>query len=188
MGGLTVQTELGTQAGLHRAEQVEAELLRLIHEKVKTRRQFEHMLRTQDEQLNQCQQRLEEVFAGEAFRSLALRPEFDVGHGILADDPFHRFERLVYRAVERARHLGTRREDRHRSRQEEELRHILRDGGIELVFQPIHQLSGGAVLGFEALSRGPRSGSLREPRTLPAVTIKDRANRFRLLSPHPCGG
>ncbi|MGD8375930.1 MAG: GGDEF domain-containing phosphodiesterase [Acidobacteriota bacterium] len=109
-------------------------------------------------------ERLEATFRGEAFRSMTPRPRFRVGQATLVEDPFHRFERLVYRAVERA--SGARTADRQRSRLEEELRRILREGEVHVVFQPIHSLEGGGILGYEALSRGPEGGVFRDPRAM----------------------
>jgi EAL domain-containing protein (putative c-di-GMP-specific phosphodiesterase class I) len=109
---------------------------------------------------------LEEAFRREAFRSLAQRPRFRVGHALLRDDAFHRFERLVYGAVERARTGRDPGRERLRARCEEELRRILAEGEIQVVFQPIHALQGGEILGYEALARGPDQGPLRDPRRM----------------------
>ena len=108
--------------------------------------------------------KLEDAFQGEAFRSMAPRPRFRVGHAVLRDDPFHRFERLVYSAIERARAAPGL--DRQRNRDEEELRRIVREGEVHVLFQAIHSLEGGEILGYEALSRGPADGPFRDPRVL----------------------
>lgn len=121
---------------------------------------------TLEETARALEARLTEAFREEGFRSLARPPRFEIGHALLADDPFHRFERLVYRAVERAGRRQDGLRDRLRRRQEAELRRILLEGRIEVRYQPILALDGGEVLGYEALSRGPSDGPLRDPRTM----------------------
>jgi EAL domain-containing protein (putative c-di-GMP-specific phosphodiesterase class I)/GGDEF domain-containing protein len=115
---------------------------------------------------NSLRVRLEECFAGEDFRSMTPRLRFELGHSLLQDDPFFRFERQVYRAVEAARRAGAGPYQGQRSREEEELRRILREGEIRVVFQPIHSLENGEVLGYEALSRGPEDGPFRDPQVM----------------------
>ena len=110
--------------------------------------------------------RLGEAFSGEAFASMAPGVRFELGSSLLLDDPFYRFERLVYRAVERARSATRMHDERHRSRDEAELRRILHEGALEVVFQPIYSLVTGQVLGYEALSRGPEDGPFRDPRAM----------------------
>jgi EAL domain-containing protein (putative c-di-GMP-specific phosphodiesterase class I) len=116
--------------------------------------------------VNSIRAHLDATFAGEDFRSMTPRLRFELGHSLLQDDPFFRFERQVYRAVGAARRASAGPFQRQRSRQEEELRRILREGEIQVVFQPIHSLESGEVLGYEALSRGPEGGAFRDPQVM----------------------
>jgi diguanylate cyclase (GGDEF)-like protein len=50
-----------------------------------------------------------------------------------------------------------------------EFRALLRNGGVNTVFQPIISLCDGAVLGYEALSRGKAGSALESPRVLFAI-------------------
>jgi EAL domain-containing protein (putative c-di-GMP-specific phosphodiesterase class I) len=45
----------------------------------------------------------------------------------------------------------------------DELRRILDDGLVRAVFQPLVELDGGALIGFEALARGPEGSALERP-------------------------
>ena len=121
---------------------------------------------------DQLRERLQETFAGDAFRSMSLRPQFRVGHSLLTDDPFHRFERLVYRAIERGRTPDGGQMARRRTREAKELRRILDEGEMEVVFQPIQSLDGGDILGYEALSRPPEGSPFLEPRAMFDVSVE----------------
>jgi len=109
---------------------------------------------------------LEEQFGGEDFRTMTPRLRFEIGHALLRDDPFFRFERQVYGAVEAARRMSLAPSERQHLREQEELRRLVREGAVHVVFQPIHCLESGAVLGFEALSRGPEDGPFADPQRM----------------------
>jgi len=124
-----------------------------------TSRSLEELARAVGEQLTtEC--------SDDGYRTLARAPRFEVGHALLHDDPYHRLERLVHRAVDEASRSHAGMQDRLLRRQEAELRRILLEGCIEVRYQPIHALHGGEVVGYEALSRGPEDGPLGDPRTM----------------------
>lgn len=93
-----------------------------------------------------------------------------VGHALLADNPFYRFERCVYAAVEQARETPERRERRRELSWGEELERIIRAATVETVFQPILSLEGGDVLGHEAYVRGPVDSMFESPRAMFALS------------------
>ena len=110
--------------------------------------------------------RLEEQFGGEDFRTMTPRLRFEIGHALLRDDPFFRFERQVYRTVEAARRMSLAPLQQEHSREQEELRRLVREGAVDVVFQAVHRLESGEVLGFEALSRGPEEGLFADPQKM----------------------
>lgn len=106
---------------------------------------------------------LEESFEDEGFAGLAPRLVFRVGHALLSENPFYRFERRVHAAVEEARTLNVRRGRRWDRTRGAELRKIIRDAAVSAVFQPVVDLRTGEVLGHEALARGPKDTLFEMP-------------------------
>lgn len=114
--------------------------------------------------------KLEAAFDGEAFRGLTPRPRFLAGHALLSHNPFYRFERCVAGAVEQARRCSERRERRRERSWAEELRGIMREGSIEMLFQPVVELGSNHQLGHEALVRGPQGTLFETPRAMFALS------------------
>ena len=112
------------------------------------------------------QDRLQSLFAGADFRAMAPRPVFSIGSATITENPFFRMERQIYRGVEEARHAGTRQEAQERSRQHAELKRIIREQRIEILFQPILHLATERIIGYEAFTRGPRDSMFESPGTL----------------------
>jgi EAL domain-containing protein (putative c-di-GMP-specific phosphodiesterase class I)/GGDEF domain-containing protein len=110
--------------------------------------------------------RLTEIFSTDEFAGLNPRLEFRVGNALLTHDPFYRFERRVYAALEEARAAHLARERRRRRGIGADLRRIIRDASLTTLFQPVVELDSREILGFEALSRGPEGTSLEAPRAL----------------------
>lgn len=110
--------------------------------------------------------RLQEGFSGDDFRTMTPRIRFEQGTCLLQDDPFLRFERQLYGAVDHARRQSFVHAERQRSRDTDELRRIVQEGALQVLFQPIHCLDTGEVVGFEALSRGPEDGPFQEPQAM----------------------
>jgi EAL domain-containing protein (putative c-di-GMP-specific phosphodiesterase class I) len=110
--------------------------------------------------------RLAETFSAAEFAGLNPRLEFRVGHALLTHDPFYRFERRVYAALEDARALHGQRERRRQRGMGADLRRIIDESDVKTVFQPVVELDSREILGFEALSRGPEGTALEAPRAL----------------------
>lgn len=114
--------------------------------------------------------RLEEAFDEDDFATLSPRLAIRAGHAFVTLDPFFRFERRVHAAIEEARSLPSRRERGRDRAWRAELEQILRDEMISVLFQPVVSLASEEVLGFEALTRGPKDSALEMPRALFAVS------------------
>jgi EAL domain-containing protein (putative c-di-GMP-specific phosphodiesterase class I) len=89
-----------------------------------------------------------------------------LGYALVSGTPFWRFERLIYQAVEESRRMSARHEEARRARDVAELRRIISEESIEILFQPVVRLEDGGVIGFEALSRGPRHTAMEAPSVL----------------------
>lgn len=109
---------------------------------------------------------VDDAMATGPLADLAPRPVFRAGHAILSENPFFRFERRVHGAVASARALDERRFERRERAKGAELRRIIREGDITTLFQPVVNLATRTVIGYEALSRGPRNTPLEMPRAL----------------------
>lgn len=107
--------------------------------------------------------RLTERFGAPDFHSMAPPLSVHVGYAAFSDQPFLRLERVVYRAIEEARQLGRQGEPQRRSREHAEIRRIIREGDIEVVFQPVVDLRDWTVFGYEAFCRGPRNSAFEPP-------------------------
>jgi EAL domain-containing protein (putative c-di-GMP-specific phosphodiesterase class I) len=115
-------------------------------------------------------EKLEAAFDNEDFASLSPRLSFRTGHALLSVDPFFRFERRVHAAVVEARSLPARSEQRRERRWSAELRRIIRDASVSTVFQPVVDLGSRAVIGYEALTRGPKDSMFEMPRAMFALS------------------
>ncbi len=96
-----------------------------------------------------------------------LRQQFDyfVGAAILKPNPLVRPERLVYRAVEELLAQTMTAQEQALRLKGRDLRTIVQQRRISTVFQPILDLQQRRVIGYEALSRGPR-GPYHRPELL----------------------
>jgi EAL domain-containing protein (putative c-di-GMP-specific phosphodiesterase class I) len=113
---------------------------------------------------------LEDGFGSEEFASMTPKLAFRAGYAIVEDDPQFRFERIVYRAVERARTQQARREERQRTEWEGELKRILREREVVTLYQPVVRLDTLEIIGYEAFTCGPAAGPLKTPGLLFAIS------------------
>lgn len=104
--------------------------------------------------------------ATEEFATIVPRLDPRAGFALLSENPFYRFERLVYRAIEEARALARRRDDRRRRSWGAEVEQLIREANIIVHFQPVVDLETFEVVGYEALSRGPQGSGLETPAIL----------------------
>jgi EAL domain-containing protein (putative c-di-GMP-specific phosphodiesterase class I)/GGDEF domain-containing protein len=106
----------------------------------------------------------------EEFVGLNPRLEFRVGHALLSENPFYRFERRIHAAVEEARARPGRMEDSKERASGDELLRIIQDSEVHTLFHPIVDLRGGEILGYEALSRGPQGSIFETPVSMFAMS------------------
>jgi EAL domain-containing protein (putative c-di-GMP-specific phosphodiesterase class I) len=99
--------------------------------------------------------RLETLFDNDEFAGLNPRLGFEVGHALLSENPYYRFERRIHGSVEEARNLQERQENNRDRAGVDELRRIIEDSEVTTLFHPIIDLHSGMTLGHEALARGP---------------------------------
>jgi EAL domain-containing protein (putative c-di-GMP-specific phosphodiesterase class I) len=95
-----------------------------------------------------------------AFPYIKTPPRLDVGHGLAVHNPLLHTERVLERALEEALSQAT-----HQRRAEEfavleRLQDILLRERVVTAYQPILRMQEGTIMGFEALSRGPRGSGL----------------------------
>ena len=94
---------------------------------------------------------------------LREKPRVGVGYGVVLWSPLESPERQILRLVEDATSsAGMRRQLRDRD-QRERLLEIIQNREIWTAFQPIIELEGESVMGWEGLSRGPRASDLEPP-------------------------
>ncbi|MEM6732205.1 MAG: EAL domain-containing protein, partial [Myxococcota bacterium] len=75
-------------------------------------------------------------------------------------------ERLIYRSIEEARRMAGFHDRRMVNRARELVRDILVNDRLSILFQPIVDLGGNHVCGYEALARGPIETPVQAPRDL----------------------
>jgi EAL domain-containing protein (putative c-di-GMP-specific phosphodiesterase class I) len=101
-----------------------------------------------------------------AFPYIKTAPRIDVGHGLAVYNPLLHPERVIERAIEEALSQAA-----HQRRAEEllvleRLQDILLRERVVTAYQPILRMQEGTIMGFEALSRGPRGSGLETAKTL----------------------
>jgi EAL domain-containing protein (putative c-di-GMP-specific phosphodiesterase class I)/GGDEF domain-containing protein len=125
---------------------------------------------------------LEDSFDAETLDGLNPGLHVRVGHALLSPNPFYRFERCVYAAIEEARGQYARRERRRELSWAEELRSIIRGGSVRTLFQPVVELETRRIVGHEALSRGPQDSMFETPLAMFALServgIADELDRL----------
>jgi EAL domain-containing protein (putative c-di-GMP-specific phosphodiesterase class I) len=112
---------------------------------------------------------MDDYLAGTAVGGSPSGSGVRVGAALLADNPFHRFERRIYVALDEARGLAERPRDAEQLAWLAELQRVLRERDVETVFQPIVDLESGDVCAVEAYTRGPVGSVFRLPRVMFSV-------------------
>ncbi len=93
-------------------------------------------------------------------------PPPDVGHGLAVYNPLLHPERVIERAVEEARLQAAHLRRAEELLELEQLQDILLRERIVTAWQPIFKMQEGTVMGFEALSRGPKGSGLDSAKAL----------------------
>jgi EAL domain-containing protein (putative c-di-GMP-specific phosphodiesterase class I)/GGDEF domain-containing protein len=100
--------------------------------------------------------------------------DVSIGYALVWPNPTTRFERMVHQGIREARGMTARDADRLQHRRLTELRAILQEGRLTTHYQPIVEMESGAIMGYEALTRGPRDTSLEGPEALFACSRSAR--------------
>ncbi len=111
-------------------------------------------------------------FSSDEYTSMAARLGFNLGCATIQESPYHRLERLIYQAVEEARSMPLRREERRMAALSSELKMIINTESILTVFQNIVDIEKMEVFGYEAFSRGPKDSTFEKPGMMFAVSSK----------------
>jgi EAL domain-containing protein (putative c-di-GMP-specific phosphodiesterase class I) len=101
-----------------------------------------------------------------------VQPTARVGQAFLSLNPFYRFERRVYAAIDDARNSVGRRERRRERSWGEELAEIIRKADVRAYLQPVVRLSSRDIIGFEALVRGPSQSMFEAPQAMFALSAR----------------
>jgi EAL domain-containing protein (putative c-di-GMP-specific phosphodiesterase class I) len=115
---------------------------------------------------DELKEEVQAVFAGPEFAGVSPAIQFAAGASLLTENPFIRFQRQVRSAIDGAL-LPFREADwAGRADLEQEVRKIIRNGSLEVLYQPIVTLARREVVGYEALVRGPEGTPLAAPSLL----------------------
>ena len=101
-----------------------------------------------------------------AYPYLRPAPMLGVGYGIAPYNASVRADKSLQTAVEQARHEADAATRQARLKEERELIHLIVAEEINSVFEPLVEIRTGSLLGYEALSRGPKGTSWESPAKL----------------------
>lgn len=94
---------------------------------------------------------------------LKTRPKVTVGYSIAIYNPLIQEERQIYKLIDDAKQMTHYQQFRDTMRNKEKIQELIFKEAITTYFQPIVQLSDYALLGYEALSRGPIGTEYESP-------------------------
>jgi len=97
---------------------------------------------------------------------LRERTNVKVGHAFLLYSPLENDERQILRLVDEAQQTADLRCQLQEREQRERLVDVIYNQQVWTAFQPIYELEALQVMGYEALSRGPRNTELQSPGVL----------------------
>lgn len=91
------------------------------------------------------------------------RPKVSVGYSFVVHNPLIARRRLIYSLIEEAKQMARLQQSRLEIRNKERLQRIIVEESIQTLFQPIVDLKGNKIIGYEALSRGPANSEYETP-------------------------
>ncbi|MDD5067823.1 MAG: EAL domain-containing protein [bacterium] len=94
---------------------------------------------------------------------LKRRPRINVGYAITIYNPLIQEERLIDKLIQDARTMTDYREFKTYMRNKEKLQELILKQEIKTIYQPIVNLKTHEIIGYEALSRGPRNTEYENP-------------------------
>lgn len=98
--------------------------------------------------------------------SLGREFDIEVGFSVLHESPLMEKERALHEAIGDARRMAQGAVNLEAIKLSAVFRSIVRNGQINVLFQPIYDFKKGTVLAWEALSRGPRGSEFESPALL----------------------
>jgi len=101
-----------------------------------------------------------------AFPYLKEAPPSDVGHGLALNNPLLHAERVIERAIEEALSEAAHLRRAEELGELERLQDILLRERVRTDYQAIFRMQEGTIMGFEALSRGPRGSGFDSAKAL----------------------
>ena len=101
-----------------------------------------------------------------AFPYIKTPPRLEVGHGLAVHNPLLHTERVIERALDEALQQASHERHAEELGVLERLQDILLRERVVTAYQPILRLQENTIMGFEALSRGPRGSGLESAAAL----------------------
>ena len=118
------------------------------------------------ETAERVRQRVAAAFQTDEFIDLQPAIQVHAGYSFLGLNPFYRFERGIYRAID----VAAKQEQQRRARRDQDqmghVHEMIRSGQVDVHFQPVMNLATGEPLGYEALARGPKNSGVEMPADL----------------------
>lgn len=107
----------------------------------------------------------------EIHRQIHRRLNFYIGYSSILSAPRIRPDRIIYRAIDEAMKIAADHEKNTLARKIVKLKEIIHKGEVHTLFQPILSLKNQRVMGYEALSRGPKGTEFESPDVLFGVAV-----------------
>ncbi len=101
------------------------------------------------------------------------RVDFALGYALVRSNPSARFERLIHQGIREARGMIVRQADRLQTERSAELRSIMEEARLTTHYQVIVDMEREAIMGYEALTRGPTNTRFEGPEAL--FSMSERA-------------
>ncbi len=97
---------------------------------------------------------------------LRSRPKLGIGYGLVLHNPLIKEERLILKVIDDARKMAKFQAYRVEVKNKEILQEIILKEDVQTVFQPIVNMQDRSIVGYEALTRGPKGTEFESPYTL----------------------
>ena len=94
---------------------------------------------------------------------LRSRPKIGIGYGLVLHNPLIKEERLILKVIDEARQMAKFQGYRVEVKNKEILQEIILKEDVQTVFQPIVNMKDQSIVGYEALTRGPKGTEFESP-------------------------
>jgi len=94
---------------------------------------------------------------------LRSRPKLGIGYGLVLHNPLIKEERLILKVIDEARQMAKFQGYRVEVKNKEILQEIILKEDVQTVFQPIVNMKDQSIVGYEALTRGPKGTEFESP-------------------------